>query len=294
MKTDAFLNSHTLCPLYSVKAYSDDLYRVVKNKKSWIAHGKRERIEGTETPEGKFSSALSRAKTAAREYGLCNRWEYFVTFTLDREKVNRYDLKPFLKEFFQWIQNLNKAGADIRYLLVPEQHKDGAWHLHGLMSGITPSPQPEGTPKDIVDSGYDCWLPYSNRYGYSTISPVVSNVGCGFYITKYITKSLADLASMKGIHCYYHSRGLGKSIQVGFRYSPSSVLDRCAKFESEFCNFGFFKVSEVDSLVSVLDDFGAEFQRFVITDIESDNVLAVSNDETSLWELLFGEQLEFD
>lgn len=296
MTSDAYLVSHVMCPMYSVKAYSDSLFRVVENKKLYKAVGCRRKseddIEDRELPEGKFSSALSRAKTTAREYGLCNIWSYFVTFTLDKEKVDRYDLLPFLKEFFQWIQNLNKNGSEIRYLLIPEQHQDGAWHLHGLMSGIEESPQPPGTPRSIIDTGLGCWLPFSRRYGYSTVSKVVSNVGCGFYITKYITKSLAELARMKGVHCYYHSRGLRKSITVGFRYSHSDFLSSCAKFESKYCNFGFFKIDGVDPIAELLDDFGENYQRYVITDPATEEVLAVSNEPRVFWDLILGDQLQ--
>jgi len=294
MKTDAFLVTHTLCPMYSVKAYSDDLFRVVKHKHTWISKGARKTCEddARELPDTKFASALSRAKTSAREYGLCNRWEYFVTLTLDKEKVDRYDLCAFLKELMQWIQNLNKKGSDIKYLLIPEQHQDGAWHLHGLMSGIEESPQPAGTPRSIVDTGFGCWLPFSERYGFSTVSKVISNVGCGFYITKYITKSLADLASMKGIHCYYHSRGLRKSLLVGYRYTNSDFLSRCARFESKFCDFGFFKVSDIDNVASLLDEFGENYQRYVFTDPATEEVIAVSNEPSTFWDLILGDQLE--
>lgn len=296
MHNDSFLDTHNLLPMYSVKSYENGLYRVVRNKRIYasVYHPKKD-SESSIVPDGKFASALSRAKSTAREYGLCNRWDYFVTLTLDKQKVDRYDLVPFLREFFQWIQNENKKGANIEYLLVPEQHKDGAWHLHGLMRGIDVSPQPPGTPRDIVATGYDCWLPFSLRYGFSTVSPVVSNVGCGFYITKYITKSLAGLASLKGIHCYYHSRGLRKSIVVGFRYSYSDILNRCAKYETKWCNFGFFKVDEIDRVAALLDDFGDSFQRFVVCDPSSGDVVAVSSasDPAAFWEIILGDQLQF-
>lgn len=285
-------SQYTYCPKYKVSAYGDEMYRVVKMHSQCVYVGKKERKEkadGSKTE--KFYSAMARARTATREYGLCNKWDYFVTLTLNKEKVDRYNLRDFLKEFLQWIQNQNKQGAKIQYLLVPEKHQDGAWHLHGLMNGIKTAPQPVGTPKSIVATGYECWIDFSNRYGYSTISPVVSNVGCGFYITKYITKTLADLADMYGIHCYYHSRGLEKSYLIGYQWLPSPALDKFAKYEGRFCDTGFFKVIDVGYAVDLCDDVADNYHSYVLTDPTTDEVITIAHVEKpeQFWEIFMGE-----
>ena len=71
---------------------------------------------------------------------MCNPWEYFVTLTIDPAKYDRYNLKEFHKHNAQFVRDYNKKhGAKIKYLIIPEQHKDGAWHEHGLFLGIPQS-----------------------------------------------------------------------------------------------------------------------------------------------------------
>lgn len=71
------------------------------------------------------------SKNAALEKALCNvdLWVYFGTFTLDKTKQDRYDFQKSFKHIVKFFQNRR-----IRYFLVPERHKDGAFHYHALLS----------------------------------------------------------------------------------------------------------------------------------------------------------------
>ena len=43
-----------------------------------------------------------------------------------------------MKKAHKWINNCkNRKARELLYLLVPEQHKDGAWHIHGLLCNTT-------------------------------------------------------------------------------------------------------------------------------------------------------------
>lgn len=65
---------------------------------------------------------------------------FFLTFTLDPEKYNRDDLKKFQKDVSQFIRNYNRLhGLSIKYLLIPEEHKKGGWHMHGFLMGLPKS-----------------------------------------------------------------------------------------------------------------------------------------------------------
>lgn len=67
---------------------------------------------------------------------------YFVTFTLDGEKVDRYDVSECLKLLRVWCNNrVQRSG--LKYIFIPEFHKDGALHFHGLINDAV----------DMVDSG---------------------------------------------------------------------------------------------------------------------------------------------
>lgn len=107
----------------------------------------------------RYMSNISRAKNTILGYGKCNEWDYFVTFTLDPYKYNRFNLDAWRKDFAQYIRNMRrKTGYEIKYLLIPERHQDGAWHMHGLIAGLPWDSlekfDPALHPLDLVRKGY--------------------------------------------------------------------------------------------------------------------------------------------
>lgn len=77
---------------------------------------------------------MKRAKDRSIEIAYANGWEYFITFTLDAKNINRYDKTEVLRCFKKWLDNMTQR-RNLRYLIFPEFHKDGAIHFHGLCSG---------------------------------------------------------------------------------------------------------------------------------------------------------------
>lgn len=78
--------------------------------------------------------SMRRARAKLRQLALSNNFQYFVTLTLDKEKINRYEPKEILCKLNSWLDNMVRRHG-LRYILVPEQHKDGAWHFHGFFAG---------------------------------------------------------------------------------------------------------------------------------------------------------------
>lgn len=149
---------------------------------------------------------ISRARSRVLEIALCNPWSYFVTLTLSADKYDRYNLVAWQRDLSQWIRDQRKrvCHPDLRYLLIPEMHKDGAWHMHGLFEGI-----PEG---DLCtnEHGYLDWPRYARKFGWVNLSPVRSHARVSRYITKYIRKATEITADALDAYAnlYYHSRGL--------------------------------------------------------------------------------------
>lgn len=273
-----------VAPLYTIKYYNEHLYRVVKrlcDAHRPISLCDRSRKEDSLT---KFDSALSRAKNIVRELALCNEWEYFVTLTFDKAKWDRYDLQARVKELMQWLQNLNKENKRIRYLLVPEFHEDGAVHFHGLMSGIDASARPDWWPYSVNRKAdgtyYDCWKEYSARYGFSSVEPVRDMVAVGFYVSKYITKSLAEKADFKGVHTYYRSHGLSRAVEIGSTYATNRTLDKACKFSNTFYSFGFFKCDEFVDALCLCDEVEKMFSSYIISDPVSGEIVAITGGDS--------------
>lgn len=186
-----------------------------KNKKSCSDDEKRTKLENN----------IYRACSKIREYALCNEFSHFCTFTFSPEKVDRNNLRECRKSFTQFISNLSKKyKRKISYLLVPEQHKDGSWHFHGLVNGL---PECElhqfvigdKMGKKIADkvkkgeTVYN-WLSYSEKFGFCSLEPIKDIERCGVYITKYLTKDINAMKSVRelGEHLYFHSKGLNKAL----------------------------------------------------------------------------------
>lgn len=200
---------------YSIKKYNDNLYKFtfhkfpIKNSGFEVLNNiKRE--YSRDVNDEKLDNHISRAKNKIFEYAVANEFDYFLTLTLDKDKYNRYDLGKYIKDLGQMIRDYRKkTGANIQYLLIPEPHKNGAWHMHGLIKGI---PQEDLTKNK---NGYLDWSPYSKKFGYCSIDPVRSQEAISKYITKYISKALqADLKREKEKKLYYVTRGLKTAIKV--------------------------------------------------------------------------------
>ena len=93
---------------------------------------KRERGKKSEGTD--MERSMRRARAQLRRLALANRFGYFVTLTLDKEKIDRFDGEAITKRLNQWCSNMVKRHG-LRYVIVPERHKDGAWHFHGFFAG---------------------------------------------------------------------------------------------------------------------------------------------------------------
>lgn len=108
------------------------------------------RIEEAEAQRERDSRerAQRRAKAAVRDLARCNDFAYFVTLTLDAERIDRYDMREITRRLNHWLDNhVRRAG--LRYVLVPERHRDGAIHFHGLFSDAL-----EAVDSGTIDTGH--------------------------------------------------------------------------------------------------------------------------------------------
>lgn len=206
-------------------------------------------------------------------------------------KIDRYDYKACKKAITKFFDNFRTRHAShFIYILVPERHKDGAWHFHGLVVGI-----PAGefyTPEFITyrdrrsqelkvirnTKGYMRWRRWP--YGHFDCSVIKDYEASATYVSKYITKDLISV--MKGAHLYFSSKGLRR---------PSLVFDEDnvpfpmkPQYSDEFCKLSWASGGDVigDLLPSWYDDMCAD-----IRDIDSPERLT----ERALFSELTVEQL---
>lgn len=227
----------------------------------YIKHGKKasqSKIENNNTAtlsqrdkDLRLSQSVSRTKSTIFELAMCNEFTHFCTFTQDKNKVaDRYDLPTFQKTISRYIRNQNRGReSKIEYLLIPEQHKNGAWHMHGLIKGLTDADLREFTLNDRLPNKIRAalkegkkiynWEKIAKKFGYFTASPIESHIACGKYITKYITKEIVKNNLKSGAHSYFASQGLKRRELIykgDFKKCPITDWD----FENDYVKVVFY------------------------------------------------------
>ena len=230
-------------PLYTIHQYSEDIYKVVAFKgnrdpdRVFVRDREEERHNDT-----KLDSNFSRARSMVLQYALCNPWEYFFTGTLDRAKLDRYDLDSYAGTLMQFIRDKRKKySAKFQVLLVPEHHQDGAWHIHGLVHGLPDSvlcPFAPPAPKKLIKGGFFNWPDYMQKFGFCSLAPIRDPIATAFYISKYVSKELARRGGDLGKHLYFHSRPLRKAEKASDVYLYNPGLDECCTHDYDFCKTG--------------------------------------------------------
>ena len=201
-----------------------------------------------EERQKRLAESLSRTRKRIFEIAACNPWEWFFTGTLNGEKWDRNDINGVFRALSQWFRDYRKkAGCgDLKYLIVPEQHKKGGWHFHGLFHGLPETEllnfsAGEKIPlrlKRVIQGGTDIfnWSPYSEKFGYTTLTKIKDRHAVACYVTKYITKDMvAENAALgTGRHLYYASQGLKKPAVVAEGYSDASHIFSGYDYENEY------------------------------------------------------------
>lgn len=94
----------------------------------------KKRESGKKSEGEDMKRSMRRARANVRRLALANDFQLFVTLTLDQTKVDRYDPAAIMKIANRWLDNMVRRN-NLRYILVPERHQDGAFHFHGFFSG---------------------------------------------------------------------------------------------------------------------------------------------------------------
>lgn len=185
--------------------------------------------------EERLPQSLARTRRKVFEYAMCNDFEFFVTLTIDPTLHDRYDLTAYKKKLGIFVNNYKKRKApNLQYLLIPEYHKDGAVHMHGLVRGIPDS--------ELVlnRNGYLDWPAYSRRFGYFSCSAIRNYEACARYVSKYITKDLADFERVaRGKQLLLCSKGLQRPEVVDM--GDGMAIDDTLDYRGDYCSIGAFE-----------------------------------------------------
>lgn len=213
--------------------------------------------------EGRLASSVSRTRSRIYELAACNPWQWFFTGTLNPEWSDVFDLSGFRKKLSQSIRDYRKAtGHNVKYLLIPERHKSGAWHIHGLFNGLPVESLKHFTLDDTLphkirerifmhDDVYG-WEWYSKRFGFTTLTPIRSAAACAAYVTKYVTKDLLSNNLDSNAHSFYASIGLkGSDIIAEGLLNSEALPDN--RFENDYVVSCFIDKDQLQKIVAKME-----------------------------------------
>ena len=141
--------------------------------------------------------SMNRSKNNLMDILKSNEFNFFVTLTFDKTKIDRLDDNKTRKAFTQWANNITRNLPNLIYVAVPEYHKKGGLHFHLLIGGATAEDLgledsgkrvKSGRCKGQIIFNVSKW----NRKGFSTATEILDINAVKFYLSKYLTKSKVD------------------------------------------------------------------------------------------------------
>lgn len=205
--------------------------------------------------------AVRRARSRVRDLAMSTDFKYFVTLTLDGEKVDRYDPVAVTKKLNTWLDNAVRRQG-LTYVLVPELHKDGAIHFHGFFNDaleavdsgtLTKDGGRPRKPKSAAQRAAllgDGWRPVYNlprwSLGFTTAIELYGERSAAVgYVCKYISKSAKTQGKVGG-RWYYSGGDLREPRKVFCQFDMEDALNRPGA--------SVFEVDGLEAAVAIFTD----------------------------------------
>lgn len=183
------------------------------------------RIRTAREIEHSLVVAQNRAKQNIYQITRANRWDWYVTLTLDPEKIDRTNYDACVAAVRKWFNNVKQRIAPgLRYIIIPELHKDGkSYHFHGLLADC------DGlvfTDSKVRQKGKKVYNLAQYNLGFTNCTKVTDTRKVSAYITKYITKELQ--AHIKGKRRYLASNNCKRGDVTEYNVRPEEKQELLA------------------------------------------------------------------
>lgn len=201
--------------------------------------------------EHSIKSSVNRTVNQIYTISRANKWEYFITLTIDPKKLDNTDFNLVSEKLNIWTNNLKKRYApDLKYIIVPELHKDKSkWHFHGLFADIGKMPLTFSGKVCVGKFVYDyVKKPFATKiyniplwkYGFSTATIIRDSSKASSYITKYITKDLSHI--LQNQHRYLASQNIDKPLERVFNIDYDELTRIYSKYLSHITYMSDVKI----------------------------------------------------
>lgn len=185
------------------------------------------KIPKPQNPDGEVrDDSVRRAMQKVYDISRLSQFTHFITWTLDKNHIDRYNASEVSKKLKKFLDNMVQR-KKLRYLIIPEFHKDGAIHMHGLIAGDMIYVNSGKKTK----SGQRIYNMPQWTLGYSTAIELDGNVeAVSRYITKYISK---DFRKIFGNFYYAGGHELTRNPQTSLYDTNYTDIN-----EKEYTKFG--------------------------------------------------------
>lgn len=203
--------------------------------------------------EHSIESSVNRTINQIYMLSRANRWDYFITLTIDLQKLDSTDFNLISQKLNIWTNNLKKRySPDLKYIIVPELHKDKRkWHFHGLFANIGKMSLDFSGKVCIGKYIYDyVQKPFATKiyniplwkYGFSTATVIRDPSRASSYITKYVTKDLCRV--LPNQHRYLASQNVEKPIERVFNIAYEDLTRIYRKYLGQIAYMSKVKIPD--------------------------------------------------
>jgi len=213
----------------------------------------RQRIHVDTITRDYTKDAKFRAKRKVIEYALNNDFNWFVTITFDKNKIDRYNVKLLEKKVLQWLDNTRiNYDSKAKYILVPEYHKDKAIHYHALIKMQNNKLKYLYNHRHWKKAVYKDTLLFKKfgRNEWVNIDSYTEPIG--MYLAKYITK----LPDKMNNRYYFASKSLKQSEKINIDLDILEVAEKIKDIQpatsTRFCTIYRFGKHEKNKLFDLL------------------------------------------
>lgn len=180
-----------------------------------------------ESSQEDINRSMRRARSKLRRLALANDFRWFVTLTLDPQKVDSHSGADVVKKLNAWCSNMVQRKG-LKYILVPERHKKGGIHFHGFFNDCL----------EVVDSGHTDKQGHTIynlpqwSLGFTTAIELYDNYSKAVgYVCKYVGKQGEKPAGR-----WYYSGGDLKEPETEYLdISPADLREMFPAQSFEFC-----------------------------------------------------------
>ena len=194
----------------------------------------RKEKEGEPDRERSLRVSADRSLQTVYRYARANLWEWFFTLTFNPDRVDSMNYDEVTDKMSKWLNNLRRICPEMKYLVVPEKHKSGRYHFHGLFANVDGLSFKDSGHRD--EGGHSIYNIGNYKFGFSTAVKIGDTLDdsakVSSYLSKYITKDLTE--GTFGKRRYWASRNLDlpneyiwELPQQDVKALKRELLDRC-------------------------------------------------------------------